>query len=119
MNIPDDVLMAYADGELDTKTRAQVEEAIAEDPQIARRVAEHTALRNRLRSSYDPVLDERIPDVLLAAARQTGSSQLRGVVVPLRPKQVQARSLPHWGAIAASFVVGVLVWHFGGQLYSS
>jgi anti-sigma factor RsiW len=176
VSISDEDLMAYADGELDTKTRAQVEEAMAADPQIARRVAEHKALRHRLRSSYDKVLDEPVPDRLVAAARGRASSPTRrpgdasgaadnrgadnrgadnrgadnrgadnrgadnrwaegrraggpaadsrgvedrGVVIPLRPKHAKAPSLPYWGAIAASFVVGALVWHFGGELYSS
>lgn len=117
MNISDEVLMAYADGELDTSTRTQVEDAIAADPQIARRVAEHKALRDMLRSTYDKVLDEPVPDRLLATARQRPAAQT-GVVVPLRPrKRAQTPSLPYWGAIAASFVVGALVWHFGAQLY--
>lgn len=118
MNISDEVLMAYADGELDVNTRTQVEDAIAADPEIARRVAEHKALRDSLRCTYDKVLEEPVPDRLLAVARQRAASQA-GVVVPLRPpKRARAPSLPQWGAIAASFVVGALVWHFGVELYS-
>ena len=56
MTFSDDVLMAYADGELDLRTRAQVEDAMAADPQIASRVAAHQALRNTLRSGFDKVL---------------------------------------------------------------
>jgi hypothetical protein len=110
MGISDEVLMAYADGEADSKTRALVEEAMAADPQVARRIAEHRALRNTLRSGYDNVLAEPVPDRLLAAARAG-----HGVVVPLRPKRTQTPPM-YWGAIAASFVVGGLVWHFGAEL---
>jgi anti-sigma factor RsiW len=136
MGISDEVLMAYADGEADSKTRALVEEAMAADPQIARRIAEHRALRNTLRSSYDNVLAEPVPDRLLAAARARASPQKgglgavkgladhrdasregpgHGVVVPLRPKRTRTPPM-YWGAIAASFVVGGLVWHFGAEL---
>jgi anti-sigma factor RsiW len=168
MRISDEVLMAYADGEVDSKTRALVEEAIASDPQVARRIAEHKALRGKLRSSYDEVLDEPIPERLLAAARGRSSSQERGfggaawrgaerempddggakdgggakdqwrsegqgrsdsggakdnrgvagrgVVVPLRPRRARTPSMTYWGAIAASFVVGAVVWHFAAEL---
>jgi anti-sigma factor RsiW len=77
MNLSDEVLMAYADGELDSKTRAEVENAMAADPQIARRVAEHKALRDTLHSTYDEVLDEPIPDRLLATARGRVPSEKR------------------------------------------
>jgi hypothetical protein len=105
---------------------------MAADPQIARRVAAHQALRNTLRSSFDKVLDEPIPDRLMAAARATSGvpSQGRvppsqnGVVVPLRSRRAWTLTLPrwalpHWGAVAASFVLGALVWHFGTEMYSS
>src|SRR5882762_398509 len=119
MTFSDDVLMAYADGELDLRTRAQVEDAMAADPQIARRVAAHQALRNTLRSSFDKVLDEPIPDSLMAAARATSGVPSQGRVapsqnsvgVPLRPRRAWTLALPrwalpHWGAVAASFVLG-------------
>src|SRR5260370_442108 len=125
MTFSDDVLMAYADGELDLRTRAQVEDAIAADPQIARRVAAHQALRNTLRSGFDKVLDEPVPDHLIAAARATSRVHSENrVVVPLRPRRARTLALPswawpRWGAIAASFVLGALVWHFGTDWYSS
>jgi hypothetical protein len=125
MTFSDDVLMAYADGELDLRTRAQVEDAMAADPQIARRVAAHQELRKALRSGFDSVLDEPIPDRLIAAARATSRVRSENrVVVPLRPRRRRVVALPNWawphlGAIAASFVLGALVWHFGTDWYSS
>jgi hypothetical protein len=125
MTFSDDVLMAYADGELDLRTRAQVEDAMAEDPQIARRVAAHQALRSILRSGFDKVLDEPIPERLVTAARATpGATSQDRVVVPLRPRRAPTLGLPQWawpqwGAIAASFLLGALVWNFGTDWYSS
>ena len=143
MKLNDELLMAYADGELDAKTQAQVEAAIAADPQAARRVAEHKALRSQLQSTFDPVLSEPIPERLVAAARSgpaavsaaaaAASGSVAGsvagaasrapesrVVVPFRSGAKRKPSLPYWGALAASFVMGALVWHFGaGLLYQS
>ena len=114
MNLSEEVLMAYADGELDARARSEVEVAMAADPEIARRVAEHKALRSRLRASFDKVLDEPVPERLLRAAR----GGARDNVIPLRGRRVaRPASVPFWGAIAASFVVGALVWHFGTKLY--
>src|SRR5581483_5482880 len=79
VNLSDEVLMAYADGELDGKMRVEVENALATDPEIAQRVAAYKALRATLQGSYDKVLDEPIPDRLVAAARGHAPSDKRGV----------------------------------------
>ena len=41
MKFSEETLMAYADNELDAQTRTAVEEAMATDPEIARRVAKY------------------------------------------------------------------------------
>jgi hypothetical protein len=115
VRLSDETLMAYADGELDAAARAQVEAAIAADPNVARRVAEHTALRNTVRAGFDEVLDEPVPERLNSAARGAAPGQ----VVPFRGKTARHRSLPQWIALAASFVLGALAWRFGAQLYPS
>jgi transposase len=53
MTFSEETLMAYADNELDAQTRTAVEEAMASDPEIARRVAQHKALRGKLRVAFD------------------------------------------------------------------
>ena len=63
------MLLAYVDGELDAAARADVDAAIAVDPQLAQRVQQQQALRQMLSATYDPVLDEPMPARLLAAAR--------------------------------------------------
>jgi hypothetical protein len=132
MTFPDELLMAYADGELDAKTRSEVQEAIATDPELARRVAAHTALRASVRVGFDKVLDEPIPERLVSAARSSRSARADSRVVPLRRKlAAPLRSLPQWGSMAASFALGALVWQLGtrhtsepllernGQLFAS
>jgi hypothetical protein len=111
MSIPDESIMAYADGEADPATCAAVEKAIKEDPSIAVKVARHRALRARVRSAFKPVLDEAVP------ARLTGLVGQGAKVVQLdsarqqRQQQSAPRrrwSWPEWGALAATLAVGVL-----------
>jgi hypothetical protein len=110
----DEVLMAYADGELDPETRSQVQAAIATDPDVARRVAAHTALRASVRATFDAVLDEPVPERLIAAAHASRAAGPASRIVPLRRKSaVRLPSWQQWGALAASFVLGALVWQFG------
>jgi hypothetical protein len=116
MTFSDEVLMAYADGELDTATREQVQDAINKDPEIARRVASHRALRDALRSSFDPVLGERVPDRLITAARARSHEPAESRVVPLFRNRAPVRPWPRWAALAASFVLGALALQFGTSL---
>ena len=108
MTFPDDVLMAYADDELDARTRAAVEAAMASDPDIARRIAQHKALRTRVHSAFNKVLDEPVPTRLLQVVRSGPSAPDRNNVVPLRRHLPQRWSWPQWSAIAASLIVGVI-----------
>jgi len=61
MKFSEETLMAYADDELDTQTRSAVEAAMATDPEIARKIAQHKALRGKLRTTFDKVLSEPPP----------------------------------------------------------
>jgi anti-sigma factor RsiW len=45
MKLSDDVLMAYARGQLDDQERGEIERAMRADPAVAARVARHRALR--------------------------------------------------------------------------
>ena len=74
MNIPDEKLMAYADGELNATERAEVEAAMAADPEVARRVQQHQSLRKQLGTAYHPTLIETVPDRLVQAVRSAPSS---------------------------------------------
>ncbi|HET9106611.1 MAG TPA: zf-HC2 domain-containing protein [Steroidobacteraceae bacterium] len=108
MTFPDEVLMAYADGELDPGTRAAVEAAMASDPQLARRVDRHRALRGRVRSAFDTVLDEPVPARLLEAVRAAPAGPGGDNVVPLPRRPVRRWRRPQWAAIAASLIVGLV-----------
>lgn len=116
MTIPDETLMAYADGELDAAARAEVESAMREDPQIEKRVAAHRALRRQVQAAYSAELSEDVPERLVAAVR--GAESARSKVVRLQDARTAVRrGAPHvrppqplWrsaGTIAASLIAGV------------
>ncbi len=122
MTISDETLMAYADGELDAAARAAVESAMQNDPQIAKRVAQHRALRFKVQAAYSAELSEAVPERLLMAARGNASRQGGNVVNLQEARAAMERSAPRagprrpsWqsaGALAASLVVGVAVGFF-------
>ena len=79
MKISYQTLLAYVDNELDAAARAEVEAAIAADPELARRVEQQRSLRKLLGAAYGPVLEEPVPPRLLAAAQPA----------PAKPKVVE------------------------------
>ena len=116
--ISDETLMTYADGEADAATRAQVEAAMQADPEIGRRVARHRALSEAMRGAGASVLDEPVPERLIAAAR--GRAPATGAVVDLsRAREAATRKAPGlsrgWqpAAMAASLLVGLAVGYLG------
>jgi hypothetical protein len=115
--ISDETLMVYADGEADAATRAQVEAAMREDPEIGRRVARHRALHEAMRSAGASVLDEPVPERLIAAARGRAPA---GTVVDLSgAREAAVRQAPGisraWqpAAMAASLLVGLALGYLG------
>lgn len=133
MNYDDETLMAYADGELDEPRRAEISQAIERDPELARRVARHRALRGEVAGAYAGVTDQPVPERLLAAARGPAAnssareSRSRGNVVQFPTRSSRAPGAPwrarEWTAMAASLVLGGLIaWQFsmrgGGDIAS-
>ncbi len=108
MTLPDEVLMAYADDELDAQARAAVEAAMAADPEIARRIAQHKALRSRVHSAFDKILDEPVPARLLQVVRSEPSGSGTNKVVQLHRRPLGRWAWPQWTAMAASLIVGVI-----------
>ena len=96
MKFSQEILMAYADGELDAETRRAVEAEMAVDPQVAQEIERHRALRTDVGQAFAGVLTEQVPDRLLRTATKT--------TAPARRQW----SWPEWTSIAASLVLGVL-----------
>jgi hypothetical protein len=96
--ITDDMLMAYVDGELSEAKRLLVDSAVASDPALFERLEKHRRLRARMSGAFTGVLEEPVPERLIAAAKPSN-------VVSLADRR---RGPPAWAAIAATLVVGVV-----------
>lgn len=117
MSVTEEMLAAYADGELGTAEQAAVEAAMAADPALARKVEAHRALKAALAAHYAPIAEEAIPPALAAllAARTTDRGAGGAEVVSFaaaRQKRGLAPVLRRWApvagpAIAASLVLAV------------
>jgi len=122
MSFSDEILMAYADGELDAPLREQVEQAVRSDAQVAAAVERHRALRGDVFAAFAGILDEPVPAHLQPG--RLGQPAASAPVLPVRVDVLAAEgarvlparwSWPQWGAMAASLVVGVLAGVLGWQ----
>ncbi len=111
MKYDDDTLMAFADGELDEVKRAEIAAAVENDPELARRVAQHRALRDRVAGAFGPVLGQPVPERLVNTARGAEPAR-RGEVVQF-PVRGKPPGMPwrarEWGAMAASLALGAVI----------
>ena len=115
MNYDDETLMAYADGELDAAQRAEIAAAMENDPGLARRVEKHRALRAQVAGAFVSVLDQPVPERLVAAAHgdavaaTTERAPRRGKVLQFPSKGGRSPGVGwgkrEWGAMAASVVL--------------
>lgn len=116
MKFSDETLMAYADGELDAATRAEIEVAAADDPGVARAIERHRQLRQRVQRTFNPILDEPVPDHLLDALRAGEAPSPGAPARALRQARTTAPGsssrrwpLPAWAAMAATLVLGAFI----------
>src|SRR6185503_4414002 len=102
MRFSDEMLMAYADGELDLVARAEIEAAMAQDPAIARAVERHRAIAGKLRTAYDSVLEEPVPAELAALAADPENARVVELAAARGARRVAVGrwQLPAWAAIA-------------------
>jgi len=108
MEISDQTLIAYLDGELPQAERATLEAALAADAGLTARLRAHQALADQVRTAFGGVADEPVPQRLTAAVAMRPVDS--GNVVAFRVRRPAAARL--WGggaAIAASLAVGVLI----------
>lgn len=112
----DETLMAFADGELDEAQSLALEEALASDDALAERLAVFLDSRQLVGDALKPLIDEPVPDALLASVRKMAEEAQRQTppqdnVVSFRPKQQQPVSQPtmrRWlMPVAASLVAAV------------
>ena len=109
MSFSEEILMAYADGELDEATRRAVEQAMRHDPSLAARVRRHQALRRDVYGALEPALEEALPQRRNGAGRSgkvVHLDSVRVARVPPLPPPPRRWSWPEWGALAATLVLG-------------
>lgn len=108
MSYDDETLMAYVDGELDAKLRAEIDAAVEKEPALARRVEEHRAVRARVTGAFAKVLNQPLPERLIRAAQTD-----RGNVLQFPARTARALAAPwrarEWAAMAASLVLGAVI----------
>ncbi|RWP51455.1 anti-sigma factor [Mesorhizobium sp.] len=66
----DEILMRFADGELDPETVARIEQAMEIDDRLVTRVAMFIETRAQAQAALKPLLDEPVPEKLVAAVEQ-------------------------------------------------
>lgn len=105
MAIDDDTLMAYADGELSGADAARVEEALAQDAELAEKVARLRSVRRAVSEAYAPIAEDGVPQRLSALLQEPAA-----VIDFASARERRARfGAPAWAAIAASVVLGLVV----------
>ncbi|MEI8701205.1 MAG: anti-sigma factor [Mesorhizobium sp.] len=66
----DEILMRFADGELDPETVARIEQAMEIDDRLVTRVGMFIETRAQAQAALKPLLDEPVPEKLVAAVEQ-------------------------------------------------
>lgn len=116
MAITDEMLMAYADGELDAAGMAEVEHAMAEDERLAERVAVFADTRRAVKDAYAapaPVsaeLEARVRAMSAAAKPQPATAEVIDLASRRRPAPVWSMAMAASIALAAGLAGG---WYIG------
>lgn len=120
-DFPDDMLMRYADGELDAETAAAIERAMEGDDDLVARVGLFVETRAAVRAVLGPLLEEPVPPQLTAAVERMVAERKSAAGAPaeILPFPQQDRAARRWLLpLAASLaaVVGGLggYWLAGG-----
>src|SRR3546814_188778 len=98
---------AFVDGELDDLTARRIEREAANDAALAAEIARHRTLKAQLMAHYTPVAEEAVPErlrSLLAVDDKVDTS-----LTDRRSAQHARFSGVHWGAIAASLILGLTI----------
>src|SRR5258705_3062533 len=108
----DDTLVAYRDGELDSAERQHVEAWLAADDAARDRLAGLAQSASLVRSAYADIVNEPVPEQLIAAARGETSPPHEAEILVLKPPgrpivTMPAGPLGHWNCASAGRRSGV------------
>jgi anti-sigma factor RsiW len=116
IDLGEERLLAYVDGQLEAAEAARIEAALATHGEARAFVEQQRRLRQRLQAAFAPVMDEPVPEQLLAAAR--GAAPAAASVVDLAAERERRqpaptpRARPQWPAwigMAASLLLGLVL----------
>jgi surface antigen len=115
----DETLMAFADGELDEARSLVLEEALASDEALAERLAVFLDSRRLVGDALKPLIDEPVPEALLASVRKMAQDAQRQAtpqdnVVSFR--QQPQPTTRHWLMPLAASLVAVVTGVIGFTL---
>ncbi|WP_144006836.1 anti-sigma factor [Pelomonas sp. KK5] len=94
----------YADGEMEAAERQAFEARLAAEPALQRRLARERQLRAMLGASYGAIAEEPAPQRLLDALKAPGAT-----VIPLAAARRPRWTWQHWGGMAASIALGLVI----------
>ena len=121
MKITEEMLIAFADGELDPKERETVMRAVAADPELGRKLAAHQRLRSTLSGHFEPLAEEPVPErfkALLVQKPANGEDNVVSLAAVRegRKEKVEREGRRGWrpgwsnfAAIAATLVLGLAI----------
>jgi hypothetical protein len=107
--IEEEKFFAWLDGELAPEDAAQVEAAVAADPELAERAKAHRELATRLRAGFDAILDAPVPAALAEAAQPKAEViDLAAARAARQPRVAVSRDWTRWAGLAATLCAGVI-----------
>ena len=115
IKITDEILMSYADGELEENIAKQVEQALANDTSLRDKVTKHHALRTEFNLAFDGINEAPIPDSIKELLQEDDTN-----VVSLSDRiegKHEQKKKQWWQptAIAASIALAFLVGMFSSE----
>lgn len=115
MTHDEQAIAAFVDGELDELAARRLAQQAEQDPELAAAIARQRSLRARLSAHYAPVLEEALPDRFAALLKV--DAKVDDSLAARRAAKAEVQRLrfapAHWGAMAASLLLGLTV---GNQL---
>jgi len=113
--ITEELLMAYADNQLDATDRSRVEAALQSDPALREKLSKHYLLKAEIDLAFNDIVEEPVPDALTSLLKQ---EQVENNVTDLaahRKAKVHVWQQPAMtaAALAVSLVIGVFLGNLG------
>lgn len=106
-NISDEMIMAYADGELEKEHVLVIENALKNDAGLRAKIARHHALRAEVELAFNEVDNTAVPEAILDLLQQDSNKVETNNVVNLSRSWWQPTSIA--AAITIAFIVGLVI----------